>query len=208
MNRKYILLDAENPVYNIQNLQWDPTCDTVTLSWDWPLDRTIKFALIFEHQEDTANVENFILMKRPHDVVMRDLAASYTAIITKEKSKFLLCPAFFQEDHSIVACPPAITTDWIYKKTTINAGVEYKPLHLSRYQEASIKLTLANFEKEDLVVNAITYCIEENNKIIATYPIDRAFLRGNVSLYITKHQAISFMIDPNAEHLIDLKWQK
>jgi len=205
MDKNYVLQTDINPNFALCNFNWQSTVKSSVLTWDWPSDREIRFAIVFNCTEEigeSPDIAKLLSDKHPHDVVMRDLASSYETIISEGRRKFVVCPARFCSDKSIGLCPPALTTDWIYKKTGIIAKTTYNPLHLSQYQKAELNFTISN--ESVIPINILSYVLQESGKEIARYPLDSQLILNGGSLYIAKNQTIEYVLHPDHEHLYEL----
>jgi len=208
MNRKYIIQKKENPDMHLQAFAYQPGMSGVTLTWEWPIERNIRFLLIFESEDENPILKDLIGQNHPHEVIARDLASHFSITIPEGRRKFLICPAYFDDSQQIVICTPELVTDWIYKKTEVIAEISYKPLLFSQYKKASIKVTPTDVELTGLAIKAISYAIytqEPNSEhCIETYPIDTALITDYGHLYIDKNHTVKFILNPDYAHLIDL----
>jgi len=200
MNKNFILQKDVDYSMRLRQFSWQPENDEVTLRWEWPIDRSIRMALVFQCEEDNPDIESFINEARHHEVVMRDLASHFTTAIPKERCKLLICPAYFDDDKNIAVCAYSLTTDWLYKKIEVSVSVLYSAIHFSQYQKATIKVTPCTIQPE-----AITYAIQEHGHNIATYPLDSEIMASGGHLYIKKSQTVEFILHPDYAHLIDMK---
>lgn len=188
---------------SLQNFIWQADSKNITLTWDWPIEREVRFALIFICENENPDVAKLLNDKHPHDVVMRDLASSYMATLSEKKCKLLICPAHFNDDKTISVCPPALTTDWIYKKFEVHVKIMYNQLQLSRYQKVSLSFETSS--DSELLSKALTYAIYEDEQLIASYPIDAQLLTTGGNIYLQKNQIVKFVLHPDYEHLIQLE---
>ena len=95
----------------------------------------------------------------------------------------------------MVVYTPIYTTDWLYKKSPINARVIYKPLFMSRYTQANFDINVpANCPPVD---GAIRYGIYENNRLVGIYPLDNNVLSGSYKIYLRKNQEVRFIVEEN-----------
>jgi len=208
VNRKYIIQKETNPDMHLQAFNWQPGMSSVTLTWEWPIERSIRFVLIFECENENPILKDLISQNHPHEVIARDLASHFIITIPEGRRKFLICPAYFDDSQQIVICTPEIITDWIYKKTEMIAEISYKPLAFSQYKKASIKITPADMELTDLAIKAISYVIcpqeSDSEQYLETYPIDAVLMTDYGHLYIDKNHTVKFILNPDHAHLIDL----
>jgi len=200
MNRNFILKKDIDHSMHLRQLSWQPENDEVTLKWEWPIDRSIRMALVFQCEEDNPDIETLINEGRSHEVVMRDLASHFTTAIPENRCKLFICPAYFDDDKNIAVCASSFTTDWLYKKTEVSVKVLYVPIHFSQYQKATIIITPSTAQPE-----AITYAIQEHGHNIATYPLDSAIIASSGHIYIKKTQSVKFILHPDYAHLIDMQ---
>jgi len=198
MNRKYIFHKNPDDAVNLQNCGCLLEDNSLTLSWEWPPEQSIRLALVFCCQEEYTDIETLINSNHHHDVIVRDLAAQYEAIISEEKYKFILCPARF-EDTDVAVYAPSYISEWIYRKATVSASVSYTSIPLGQYKKATITIT-----PWDTDLQAISYSIKEYGRTIATYSLDSTIIAGG-HLYIKKSQYIEFNLHPDYAHLIELE---
>jgi len=203
MEKNYVLQETINPDMSLQNFSWQSDSNNATLMWDWPIEREIRFALIFSCENENPDISKLLNDKHPHDVVMRDLASNFVTTLSEARCKFLICPAHFNNDKTISVCPPALMTDWVYKKFEVAASTIYSPLQLSRYQKVS--LTIETNSDVELLSKALTYAIYEDDMPIASYPIDAHLLAHGGHMYIQKNQTVEFVLHSDYEHLFQLK---
>ena len=203
MEKNYVLQEYVNPDMDLLNFTWQVDTSNATLTWDWPIEREIRFVLIFNCENEDPDIEKLINNKHPHEVVMRDLASSFVTPLSEERCKFLICPAHFNSDKTISICPPGLITDWVYKKFEICTKIVYSSLQLSRYQKVS--LAIESNSNTELLSKALTYSIQEEGQSIANYPIDTHFLTYGGHIYILKNQTIEFVLNPDYEHLFQFE---
>jgi len=200
MSKNYILNNDIDPLICLRHFSWELENNNVTLSWEWPIERTVRLVLVFECEEENPDVTKLIETAHPHEVVMRDLASHYTASIPEGRRKYLICPAYFIDNQNVSVCTSSFTTDWVYQKTEITAQVIYNPLPFSQYQKVTLSITPPAIQQD-----AITYVIREHGRTIATYPLDSAIMASGGHLYIKKDQTVKFWLHPDYAHLIDMK---
>ena len=189
----------------LRDLNLQIESNEVTLSWDWPIDQSVSFALVFKCTEKEPDVEKLLSTNHPHEIVARDLASSFTAIIDEGQCKFLICPAYFDESKIISVCTNAIVSEWIYKKTTVTTSVSYKPIPLSQYHKATLQISIGDREQAELLTRVLTYTICEPGYSSDRYPIDLGLIYGTGHLYIKKSQLIKFDLHKGYSHLFELR---
>ena len=205
MDRKYVIGKYTGPSTSLRHLDWQINDDTITLSWDWAIEREVRFALVFRHDaEPICDIETLINENHPHEVVVRDLASRYMATITEGRSKFTICSARFDDNKTISICPPAIVTDWIYKKADVHTHVSYKPLQFSRYQKVDINVKINDTDQAELLTKVLSYEICEHGHTAQVYPLDMTLINDGGHLYITKSQSVRFTLDQNYAHLFEM----
>lgn len=202
MEKKYILQEGINPDLSLQNFKWHYDSKHVTLAWDWPIEREIRFAIIFKCENEKPDLETLLLNKHPYEVVMRDLSSNYVTLTSEPRCKFLICPAYFNGDRTISICKPALVTDWVYKKFDVNAKAIYSPLQLSRYQKATLEIN-TNSDLH-LLAQALTYAIYEDGQMLASYPLDSQLIVSGGCMYIQKNQKVEFKLHPDYKHLFQI----
>jgi len=200
MNRNFVIQKDVDNSMRLRQFSWQPENDAVTLSWEWPIDRSIRMALVFQCEEEDPDVESLINAAHHHEVIMRDLASHFTTAIPEGRCKLFICPAYFDNDKNIAVCASSFTTDWLYRRTEVSVKVLYSPIHFSQYQKATIIITPCTVEPE-----AITYAIREHGRNVAVYPLDSAIMASGGHFYIKKTQSVEFILHPNYAHLIDMK---
>ena len=198
--RSFVLQKNVDPSMHLRQFHLQVANNNATLHWEWPIDRSIRMALVFECHEETPSLETLINEGRSHEVVMRDLASHFTTEVSEGRSKFLVYPAYFDDNKNIAVCDAPCVTDWVYEKIDVSAQVLYSPVHLSQYQKATIKIT-----PSDVKPDAFTYKIKEQGRTIATYPLDTAIIASGGHVYIKKTQTIEFILHMDYAHLIDMK---
>jgi len=195
--RRYIQKNA-HPSTDLRQFNYTTIDNNITLTWDWPTDRSIRLALVFACEEET-DIAKLLDEKHPHDVIVRDLASQFTASIDKGRRKFVVCPAFFEDNQTIAVCTPGIITDWVYKKTKLSVQISYKPLQFSTYQKASFIIIPEDMEMVDLITKALTYTNLGNS-----HPINSAIIASGGILYNYKGQQVTFSIHPDYAHLFEI----
>ena len=205
MDKKYTISSYASETMNLRALNWKVDRNEVTLSWEWPIDREIRLVLIFKCSESDPSIENLMQSNHPHEIVVRDLASTFTAIIPEERCKFLVCPANFNENRTIAICPNAITTDWVYKKAIVTTNVNYKTITLGQYQKTTLEISMNDTDQIQLLTKVLTYSVCEHDHIIASYPVDIGLITNGGHLYIKKNQTIKFTLQQDYMHLFDLR---
>ena len=199
-----MLLESINPDMCLQNFAWQSDSNNATLTWDWPIEREIRFVLIFNCKNENPDISKLLNDNHPHDVVMRDLASSFvTALSSDTRHRFLVCPAHFNDDKTISVCPPALVTDWIYKKFEVHAKAVHSTLHISRYHKVS--LTIESSCDTELLSKALSYTIYEDGISVANYPIDAHLIANGGHIFIPKNQTVEIVVHPDYEHLFQMK---
>jgi len=205
VDKRYVISDFADEAMNLRGLKWQINRNEVILTWDWPIDREIRFALVFKCDENHPTIEKLIHNNHPHEVVVRDLASSFTTTIPKERCKFLICPAYFNDNKTINICPNEIVTDWIYKKAVVSINVQYKNIALGQYQKATLQIAISDTEQIEMLAKVLIYSIYETGAKVASYPIDTQLIRGGGHLYIKKSQSIEFELHKDYTHLFELR---
>ena len=198
MSRRFIIQKNVDPSMKLRDFSLEVENNNVTLHWEWPADRSIRMALVFECREETPDLETLINQGYDHHVVMRDLASQFTAAVPAGRSKFFIYPAYFDDNKNIAVCDAPFVTDWVYEKSAVSAQVFYHSLPLSQYHKAVIKID------GDINPKALTYQIMEYDEPIADYPIDQVLMDAEGHVFIKKTQTIAFALHPDYAHLIDL----
>jgi len=203
MEKKYVLQENINPDMSLRNFAWQADINNATLTWDWPIEREIRFALIFVCENENPDIKKLLKGKHPHEVVMRDLASNFVTPLSETPCKFLICPAHFNNDRTITVCLPALMTDWVYKKLEIYAKTKYSPLQLSRYQKASLRIEADH--DVALVSKALSYTICEDGRAVANYPIDAHLIAHGGHMYIPKNQTVKFVLHSDYKQFFQLR---
>jgi len=180
--------------------------NNAVLTWEWPQNRTIKLLFIFEWTDDETEVpgiETLLNENHPHEVVTRELSAKFSKNIQK-KSKFIAVPAYFNDDKGITICKPVYETDWLFKKVSLKTTVKLKPLPLSQFQLATIRVMADDSSQMQLVTQILKYAIYEQGRKVGEYPLDTLSCAGACGFYIKKEQAVKFILDENYSHLFNL----
>ncbi|MCL2287221.1 MAG: hypothetical protein FWC32_12775 [Firmicutes bacterium] len=199
MNKNFILQHDVDKSMKLRQFDWEIENNYVTLSWQWPVDRSVRLALVFRCEEENPNLEDLIQSNYHHDVIVRDLASNFTVELPEGRSKFLICPAYFDDNKNISVCMSSFITDWVYKRLKVSVRVLYSPISFSQFQKATLSVT-SDYVQPD----AISYVIQENGQTIASYPLDSAIITGGGYIYISKQQTVKFILNPNYAHLIEL----
>ncbi|MCL2199147.1 MAG: hypothetical protein FWB80_09515 [Defluviitaleaceae bacterium] len=206
MTNKYKLITDTDETMKLRRFEW--TIDkknNAVLSWDWPQNRTIKLMFIFEFEtEDAPQIEDLIAKSDRHEVVTRDLANSYTAPIISGKKKYIVVPAFFNEDKGITIVKPAYVTDWLFKKVALNASVSYKPIPLGNFQKATLRVTASDASQMPLVCQILKYAIYEQGRKVGEYPLDTLAMSGACSVIMEKNRIVKYILDENYSHLFNI----
>jgi len=205
MDKKYTIEKNVTPSMSLREFGFTLDNNEVTLSWEWPIERDVRFALVFQCYEENPTIEKLLNDHHPNEIVVRDLTSRFVVALPEERCKFLICPAYFNDDKTIVICQAEIVTDWIYRKTKIIANVSYKPLPLSQYQKVTLKIEINDREQIDLLSKILTYSIQEQSYNIASYPLDRQIMTKIGHLYIKKNQSIKFKVHPDYTHLFEIQ---
>ncbi|MCL1884463.1 MAG: hypothetical protein FWF81_12040 [Defluviitaleaceae bacterium] len=206
MNRKadYIFLENNDDDMKLNRFEWSiDGKNNAVISWDWPRNRIVKLMFIFEWEsEKNPDTETLLREGYKHEVVTRDLSAKYTTSIDG-KRKFIAVPGYFNEDKGITVYKPAYVTDWLYKKISLVASATYKPLPLSQFQKATLRVTISDKTQLPLVCEVLKYAVYEQGRKIGEYPLDSLSMSGACGFYIKKEQQVKFIFDDNYSHLID-----
>jgi len=180
--------------------------NNAVINWDWPIERTVKLMLVFGLEDETKpDINRLLKNEHPHEVITRDLAARFTVNISGERRRFLLCPAYFDENHSVTVYKPEYITEWFYKKTKVKAEAIYKPLPLSQFQKVTLRVASADVAQTPLVSQVLKYAIHEQGRVLGQYPLDTAVMAGVAHFYIKKDQAVKFILDDGYDHLLDIR---
>ncbi|MCL2372502.1 MAG: hypothetical protein FWC78_03770 [Defluviitaleaceae bacterium] len=205
MNRQYVLSPEPNLAMGLRNFSWRMHSNQATLEWDWPIERDTRFALVFECEDENPDIAKLIEEKHPHEIVPRDLSSQFAAAITRDRCKFLLSPAYFDENNTVVVCHPTVQSDWIYKRAVVDARAVYKPVTLGQYKRVDLHVKVKDSSRLDHLITVLTYDVLENGGRVATYSFDEQSLAEPGHMYIKKEQTIRFTIREDARHLFDLK---
>jgi hypothetical protein len=206
MDKNYKIQETTDPSMELRNFK--ATMDdknNAVLSWEWPQNRNVKLMLIFHLHDGEREPELEELLTQNHQVVTRDLTAKYSAAITGGKLKFIAVPAFFNEDKGITVCKTMYVTDWLFKKVSITATVTEKPLPLSQFKQATLRVTASDPAQVPLICQILKYAIYEQGRKTGEYPIDPAVMSGACNLFIKKEQIVKYIFDENYSHLFNLR---
>ncbi|MCL2839713.1 MAG: hypothetical protein FWE05_02985 [Defluviitaleaceae bacterium] len=201
--KKYRLIENNDPHMALRQIDWKQDNNTAIITWEWPSNKKVKLMLVFEIQ-DNPTLTQEILTHQPHEVITRDLASQFTANISDEKRRFLLCPAYFTEDKFIEAYRPVYVTDWFYKKTKVTAQVIYKPLLFSQFQKVTVRVNSSDVSQVSLISHVLKYVIYENGRVLGKYPLDTHVMAGAAHFYIKKNHVVKFILDDGYTHLLDI----
>ena len=195
MNKKYTLEENSSRDMALRNFEVTVQDDDVSLTWDWPIDRHVRLILVFKYLDDNPDIKT--LVNSSHEVVVRDLASHFTNKITEERCKYLLAPAYFDENRNIIVCDNTVTTNWIYKKQGIFPKVVYTSIPLGSYK----KVVLSG-DYTQVPEDAIFYTIvsKDTNQRSYPYPLDHHLMQTGGHVYLQKNQYIEFHVD---EHYMD-----
>ena len=176
------------------------------LTWEWPQNHLIKLMFIFEWtdgERDAPDIETLLNENHPHEVVTRELASKFTRAIQK-KSKFIAAPAYFNDDRGITICKPVHETDWLFRKVTLTATATFKPLPLSNFHRATIRVISDDPSQMELVTQILKYAVYEQGRKIAEYPLDTLTCSGACGFHLKKEQTVKFILDENYSHLFNV----
>lgn len=205
---KYILGTHEEPDMALRKFSWrSDEQHQAILEWTWPSDVRVKLMLVFpidetegeksanstEKESGEPDIANLLWWGHEHTVVSRALASRFVSPIQGERQRYMICPAYFNEENTVVVYKPAQITDWIYKKNRVEAKALYKPLRLSRYKQVSLDVVLPADSPEP--GKALRYGIYENNRLIGVYPLDNDIIEGKYTINIRKNQQVKFLVD-------------
>lgn len=197
--KSYTIDKDQNKALSSSNIDMSLKNNEITFTIAWPIDAEIRLLLAFAcTPEDDCRLKSLIANNHPHDVVTRDLNSQYRATIIDEKCKFVLCPAYFVDKHTVAVCQP-FETDWICKKSEVTARVKYTPLMLSKFQKASIFIS-----PTDVNLDAISYTITEPGRISQAYPLDTTIASQGGHMYILKSQSVRFHVNEAFEDTVEL----
>ena len=205
--KKYVLIKNNEPDMALGKFEWTLSDNNnVTVNWEWPVNRMVKLMLIFELDDETEpDIARLIRKEHPHEVITRDLATRFTSNIPDERRRFLLCPAYFDENQSVAVYQPEYVTDWLYKKTKVTTEAIYKPLPLSQFQKVTLRVVSSDASQVPLVCRVLKYVIHEQERELGQYPLDAAVMAGSAYFYIKKDQAVKFVLDEGYSHLLDIR---
>lgn len=179
--------------------------NNAVLSWDWPQNRMVKLMFVFEFEtEEAPAIEDLLAKADKHEVVTRDLANSYTTPIKSGKKKYIIVPAFFNEDKGITIVKPEYVTDWLFKRVTLNTSVSYQPITLSQFQKATLRVLSFDTEQMPLVCQILKYVIYEQGRKVGEYPLDAVVMSGACSVILEKNRTIKYILDENYSHLFNI----
>ena len=201
---KYILETHEEPDMLVRNFKWEADESQAILEWSWPTNPKVKLMMVFPLEEDEeSDIAEFLRYDHDHIVVSRNLSAKFQGTIAsgRQSQSFTICPAYFNEDNTVVVYKPEYTTDKIYKKNRLTAKINAKPLHFSRYKQVTLDINIPS----KLADKAIKYGIYENNKLIGIYPLDNDVIAGKYTINIRKSQNIRFMVDEKYTNQIEIE---
>ena len=210
---KYFLETNDNPEMAVKRFSWrEDEKQQAVLEWKWPIDQRVKLMLVFPIDDDdvanmnkTNDVTLFLRTGHEHTVVSRTLSSQFCSLIDGERVRYMICPAYFNEDNAVVVYKPEYITDWIYKKKRVTAKTVVKSLRMSRYKQVSLDVSLQKGSDAILLdSDAIFYSIYENNSNIGIYPVDDRITSGNYSIYIRKNQEVRFIVDENHRHKYEI----
>lgn len=203
---KYILRGNNEPSMKMRRFTWRlDEKNNAVLQWEWPTDRTVKLMLVFEYGDEEPDIASFLRENREHAVVARDLADRYQSALIGSRRRYLVCPAYFNEQNAVVLCQPALSTDWLYRKIRVTGRITYKPLRISRYKQVTLSLRLSEGDGlGELAGHALRYGVYEGIRLIGLYPLDNDVAAGRRVFYIKKNQIVKFIIEEGFAHLLDL----
>lgn len=194
---RYIIRDTDNPDKAIKVLTAEADAkNNALLRWKWPEDSRIKIAMIFETEDDSPDIAAYIREERASAVVTRDLGAEYRKPIEGERKRYLICPACFGENRTILLfrqLNPAIT-GYIYFKTRVKYQIHYEPLRFSEYQRVTLSVSLPELsDAKTILSDGLWYGLYDHHRLLCRYPLDEAFISGKLFFYILKGQHIALM---------------
>lgn len=205
---KFVLAENNDEAMAFKQFEWHvDDKNNAVISWDWPTERTVKLALVFEQSDDGnfPDISELLQDGHSHEIVVRDLASRISVSITEGKKKFLVCPGYFDDSRNVIVYKPVYETDWLYKKATINAQVFYKSLPLSNFHKVNMRITSTDMTLMPSISNVLTYIISERGRKLGQYPLDPGVMSGNGHFYIKKDQTVSFKLDEGYAHLLELQ---
>lgn len=201
---KYLLHTHEEPAMKVRNFKWSAEDNKAFLDWAWPADTNVKLMLVFKLPEDEdADIRTLLTWGYEHQPVSRNLSSGFQSPLEDNQQRFMICPAYFNENKTVVVYKPELVTDWIYKKWKVSATTDYKPIRLSKYKQATLKIKLPPAATD--IDKVLQYGIYENNRLIGVYPMDNESIIGNYKIYIRKNQEIRFMIDKDYANRFEIE---
>ena len=193
-DKKFSIVEDSSSNMALQYFHYDlDNRNNVAIKWAWPVNRIVKLMIVFEWRHDTEeipDIEQLLKNNHPHEIVFRDLKAEYNTHISRGRHKFLICPAYFEDNNnSVVIYKPSYLTDWLYRRTPLVAKAVYKPLPLGQFQRVNLKVTTIETEAggklPTIVANALSYHVWDNNKqLVGKYPLDMNVMNGDYYFYI------------------------
>jgi len=209
MSKKYVLSDNDDPTMALKQFKWRlDDYNNVALDWDWPAERNIRLILLYELSGESDNepdVGRLLQEGHHHEVMIRDLATSFSSNITEGRRRYLLCPGYFDDKQIVVVHKLSSKTDWLYKKTIVTTEVVEKPLSLSQFKHISLRVAVSDNAQMSLVSRALKYVIYEDGRALGEYPLDVPVMSGVAGFYVKKSQVIRFSLDENFAHLLILR---
>jgi len=207
MIRKYILTENKAPDMFVGRFRWHlDDNNNAIVEWEWPANRMVRLMLVFEIKDDNEpDIAQLIEDKAHHDVITRELASRFTKRIPQEQRRFMICPAYFEENHSVVVYQPTYVTDWLYKKTKIMVKTLYEPLPFGQYQKVTFQITTHDATQLPLISEVMQYVIHDNENELGHYPIDKAVMAGAAHFYIKKDHSVKCVLDDEYAHLLDIR---
>jgi len=189
---KYLFETNNEPSMAVRNLEVSADeKHQAVLKWTWPQDGGVKLMLVFAlEDEDDAGAAKLLKNRHEHTVVSRNLADNVLMPIQGERQRFLLCPAYFNEDNKVVVYGPEVVSDWVYKVSMVTARAVYKPLLFSKYKRVSLDVQLP----EALPEGVLRYGIYENNRPLGLYPLGADMVGEGYIFNIKKNQQVRFSI--------------
>lgn len=202
---KYLLHTHNEPNMAVRQFNWQEDGQhQALLQWSWPSETKVKLMLVFPLEEaEEPDISNFLWWGHDHTVVSRALADRYVGPIVGERQRYMICPAYFNEENTVVVYKPVYVTDWIYKKNRVEAKANYKPLRMSRYKKVTLDVDLPADSPDP--EKALRYGIYENNRLIGVYPLDNDIISGKYTIYVRKNQEVRFMVDDNQAHRFEVR---
>ena len=208
ITRRYVLGRHEDPAMELRQFDWElDDKNNAVISLEWPVERSVKLMLIFQCDDSTENlgIGDLIKKEHPHEVVVRDLASRFTANIPEGRRKFLVCPAYFDDNKSVLIYEPVYVTDWLYKKTLVNTRIIAKALPLSQFQRISFRVTASDMTQMPLLTQVMKYTIHDRGKLVGQYPLDANIMSEGGHFYIKKDQAVRLQLDEDYSHLFEIQ---